>query len=385
MQQRVQQRMQDWPPMQGATTDWIHLEGSQHIMATSVGLHLAVPSGEVTAARAAMERCFAWLVEVGQRLTRFDQSSELCQLNARAGHWVVVSPMLLEVLAESLLAAQHSDGLFDPGLLPLLEALGYDRDYAEIAQREAGIEWRVQAGAARPGSWREIELDAARRRVRLPPGLRLDLGGIVKGWAADVAAERLLGEFDQVLVDVGSDMRVRGGLQPGEPWAIGVADPFGVPASEAEKRKNTKAVLTLGQGGIATSGATGRWWYRAGERQHHLIDPRTGRSARVYVDATDAEDRVTAASLIATATALAPTAAHAEIAAKVALLRGYPDALFSVEAAWAREQESSPASSSYGDDRVGLILVLGNGVVKCSTNLEAYLKAQGGGGNLWLE
>lgn len=371
--------------MQRAATEWVHVEATQRIMATSIGLHLAVPPDEVAAAREAIDRCLAWLVEVGQRLTRFDEASELCQLNASSGQWVRISPMLFAVLEQSVLAAQASDGLFDPGLLSLLEALGYDRDYGEIAQREAGIEWRVPVDVAEPGAWREIELDAARRRVRLPPGLRLDLGGIVKGWAADVAAARYLGDFEQALVDVGSDMHVRGGLQPGEPWAIGVADPLTPAEEEPGGARKTKAVLALGQGGIATSGATGRWWYRAGERQHHLIDPRTGQSAQVYVDGTDARDGQTAASLIATATALAPTAAHAEIAAKVALLRGYPDALFAVEAAWSRYAENPAAPRPYGDSGVALILVLGNGVVKCSENLHAYLETLGGGGNVWLE
>jgi thiamine biosynthesis lipoprotein len=111
------------------------------------------------------------------------------------------------------------------GLL-LLEALGYDRDYQQIARREAGTAWRVQQDAAGPGGWREIELDHATRRSRLPVGVRLDLGGIAKGWAADVALERCFHTFDNVLIDAGGDIRARRGARPGELWAIGIGDPL---------------------------------------------------------------------------------------------------------------------------------------------------------------
>ncbi|HKD75822.1 MAG TPA: hypothetical protein VKB76_10015, partial [Ktedonobacterales bacterium] len=123
-----------------------------------------------------------------------------------------------------------------------------------------------------------------------------------------------------------------------------------------------------------------RWWYRAGERQHHLIDPRTGRPAQVWIDHGD--DRDGTFPLIASATALAPTAAHAEIAAKVALLRGYPAALEAVEAAWETRDDAAP--TPYRDADVALLLVLGTGTVEYSTNFEAYLKVLGGGGNLWI-
>ena len=82
--------------------------------------------------------------------------------------------------------------------------------------------------------------------------------------------------------------------------------------------------------------------------------------------------------LIAAATALAETAAHAEVAAKVALLRGYPEALYAVEQAWAGK------SHLKADTGVALLLVLGNGSVFISANMQAFLDTCGGGGMLWL-
>lgn len=116
-------------------------------------------------------------------------------------------------------------------------------------------------------------------------------------------------------------------------------------------------------------------------RQHHLLDPRTGRPARLWLDGdgqTDDGDE----SLIATATALAPTAAQAEVAAKAALLRGYPEALRAVQASW-RDRDARSAVGAEGS--VALLLVMGNGRVVCSENLQGYLESLGGGGDLWLD
>ena len=363
------------------------VEHSQRLMATPVGVHVAVAPEDEARARAAIEDCLAWFREVEARLTRFVAESELCRLNAAAGAWHRVSKLLFSVVEQSVAAAEASGGLFDPTILPVLEALGYDRDFNDIAYREAPTARNADDVVAGPGSWRAIELDGARaerRRIRLPPGARLDLGGIAKGWAADVALDRCFSTLPDVLIDVGGDLRARGGPWEGELWAIGIGDPREVPdapAAEAEAER-CAAVLTLGRGGLATSGATMRWWYQAGERQHHLIDPRTGRPARVWIDAAD--DRAEEEPLIATATALAPTAAHAEVATKVALLRGYPQALDMVQAAWAASGAHDP-NAAYGDASVALILVLGTGQVVCSTNLQDYLATLGGGGNVWLD
>jgi thiamine biosynthesis lipoprotein len=353
------------------------IQAYRRIMAIHVGVHVEVPPELESRAQAAINECFAWLAEVETCLTRFAPTSELSRLNAAPGTWHTVSDMLFAVLEESLRAAEATEGLFDPGLLPLLEAYGYDRDFALIAQREASAEWRVPRDLVPPGGWREIELDSTQRRVRLPPGVRLDFGGIAKGWAADVALERCFADIPNVMIDLGGDLRVRGGSQTSFPWAIGIGD-----AREGVGASSEPAVtLTLGAGGLATSGATQRWWTRAGERRHHLIDPRVGAPARVWVQPGD--DAPGTLPLIATATALAPTAAHAEVAAKVALLRGYPKALTLVEAAWsAPEQASFPP---YQDAPVALIVMLGDGQVACSTNLRAYLTEFGEGGDLWLE
>jgi thiamine biosynthesis lipoprotein len=172
-------------------------------------------------------------------------------------------------------------------------------------------------------------------------------------------ARRFLAPFAAYLIDMGGDLRVHGGPAPGAPWIVGIADPRDAPspgqrapAIPAVTAQRYVAGIPLAEGGIATSGDTRRWWLRGGQRQHHLIDPRTGRSA-LPPDGTRLEGRVLAW------TALASTTAEADVLAKVAYLRGYPDGL--------REL-------ARGTDSAGLC-VFANGQLEVTPNLEEYLHA----------
>ena len=132
--------------------------------------------------------------------------------------------------------------------------------------------------------------------VRRPPGLRLDVGGIAKGVFADELAA-LLDGFDAYVLDCAGDLRVGGRAAIRRP--VHVSGPFG-----AERL----LTLSLATGAVATSGISRRSWTgRDGRPGHHLLDPRTGEP--VFTG-------------IVQATALAPTAAQAEILAKAAILSG---------------------------------------------------------------
>jgi thiamine biosynthesis lipoprotein len=247
-----------------------------------------------------------WFEAWEQALSRFRPDSELNQLNAAAGQAVRVSPVLWEVVDLACAAARDSDGLVTPTQLAALEAAGYDRTFEALPADRGGD---VPAARPAPDLSQAVARSAAQRRLRLAEGVRLDLGGVAKGWAADEAARRL-SQFGPALVDAGGDIAVSGPRQGDTPWSIEVANPF----FPDEALQN---LLLAGGRGVATSGRDYRRWRRNGRWWHHLLDPRTGRPAE-----TD----------VLTATVVAPSTAQAEVAAKVALILGSERGLAWLEA-----------------------------------------------------
>lgn len=199
-----------------------------------------------------------------QTLSRFRPDSELARLNVRAGTPVPVSGLLWEVLTTALEAAQATDGLYDPTLQRQMAALGYDRSFEQVPA------WSARPGATPEpgGGWRDIYLDQRRRRVMLPAGVGLDLGGLAKGLAADTALALLQARgVAMALINAGGDLAVHGLPPEGDAWPIAVAMPRG------------ECTVALARGAMATSGIARRHWRQGAEERHHLLDPRTGRPA----------------------------------------------------------------------------------------------------------
>jgi thiamine biosynthesis lipoprotein len=245
-------------------------------------------------------RVHALFARLHRTLTRFDAGSELSALNARAGEEVAASAVLLRAVEAALWAAQTSAGIVDPTLLDALEHAGYacsrDRESpASLAAALAAAPARRPAAPRTSSRWREIALDRSRRTIRLPAGVRLDLGGSVKGLAADLAADLLAGQRG-FAVDAGGDIRL-GGTHPA-PRTVRIQHPLHDEIADS---------FTVTSGAVATSGLRTRIWRTDDGFAHHLIDPSCGTSAWTGV---------------IQATALAPTALEAETLAKTALLRG---------------------------------------------------------------
>ncbi len=216
-----------------------------------------------------------WFEEWEQALSRFRPSSELNQLNARDGQVTPVSATLFSVIRAALDAAQRSTGLVTPTLLQSIERAGYDQSFDQLrqAQNAPGRGSAVlEALAVAPvlHAWEKIRLDETHRAVFLPEGVKLDLGGTAKGWAAQQAMQRLQ-EYGPALVDAGGDIAVSGAQADGRPWPVAVADPLQV--------QENLGVLMLESCGVATSGIDYRRWFRDGAWKHHIIDPRTGEPA----------------------------------------------------------------------------------------------------------
>jgi thiamine biosynthesis lipoprotein len=221
------------------------------------------PSGVVDWALTELER-------LEQCWSRFRPDSELSRLNTAAcdGAWTDVSASMLLALTCALDLHYLTAGRFDPTVLDALERAGYDRTFELVPPELQGAFRAIPAPGFAP-----VEIDEERSRVRLPPGTRIDLGGVGKGLAADLVARGLVDRGARTaLVSMGGDMRARGEPPPAGAWDIPVLDPFD------ETRVAFRYPLTAGA--IVTSTTRIRSWTRGGRSYHHLIDPATGDSAR---------------------------------------------------------------------------------------------------------
>jgi thiamine biosynthesis lipoprotein len=212
-----------------------------------------------------VERAFGWFREVEQRCSRFDPTSELRGLSTQVGKPVAVSPLLYEAVQFALSVARASGGAFDPTLGHVLEAKGFQRNYQTGESVSSGVELNA------PSSYRDVRLDPARRTITLRRPLVLDLGAVAKGLAIDLAA-RELGCFADFSIDAGGDLWTQGKNAEGEPWSVGILNPC-LPDELID-------VLRISDMAVCTSGGYERPAAR-GVGEHHLLDPRSGRSPRV--------------------------------------------------------------------------------------------------------
>jgi thiamine biosynthesis lipoprotein len=240
-------------------------------------IELLVEADEASNALAAAEAEFHRLEAL---LSRFRLDSELSRLNEAGA--LGAGPDLLQVVEIALAARDTTDGRVDISVHDALVAAGYDRSFELVARDAAAPAPRP---AQHPGGF-EVR-DGV---VYLEPGVRLDLGGIGKGYACEHAAE-ILGTAGPCLVNAGGDIATRAGR-----WTVAI-----------EAAAEPLTLELSGSNALATSGRDLRRWRRAGRELHHLIDPATGLPSE---------------SDLLRVTAVAHDAVAAEIAAKALFLAG---------------------------------------------------------------
>lgn len=248
----------------------------------------------------------ARLAELERAWSRFDPSSELVRLNERASGLAVPSSELLRLAVQSALRLwQATDGWFDPTTLAALEHAGYRRTFSEL--RDGDTCALVDSDLPTPGVPTPVDVivDDERGTITVPHGVRLDLGGVGKGLAADLLARELVARgAAAACVSVGGDVAVAG-VAPDGGWVIPVTSPL-VP-DEVHWQVPLASGGPLSSGGIAQSSRLVRTWVNNGVTQHHLIDPFTASPSR---------------SAIVGVTVIAEQAWWAEGVAKAALLAG---------------------------------------------------------------
>jgi thiamine biosynthesis lipoprotein ApbE len=234
--------------------------------ALSTGIQVAVTrTGALPTAQLVVARR---LDDIDRAVSRFRPDSDVARINQAEGRAVAVSDLCLRAITVALNVAAATDGIVDPTVGTSMEALGYDRDFAEVGSTALGP---VIAAAG----WRCVEIDAHARTVRVPAGVHLDLGASAKALVADEAAAHASEAAGcGVLVNIGGDVAIAGSAPAGG-WEVRVTDDHAAPADAPGQ------TIRIEHGGLATSSTTVRRWRRGDRDVHHIIDPRTGEPAAV--------------------------------------------------------------------------------------------------------
>ena len=224
--------------------------------------HVVVVGGE----RDLIARAQSRLSELESRWSRFRPTSEVSALNAHRSRPVKVGNDTYELVAHAVRACDLTAGRFDPTILDVMHANGYDRSYEHLADRKGFI---VESGIAAPGC-SGVRLDPLVSSIALGQGTGFDPGGIGKGLAADIVVRELRAAgAEGVMVNIGGDLAVEGTPPDHNGWIIGIEDP-----SEPSRMLGR---VTVEQGAVCTSSRARRTWLAGdGVAMHHIADPRTG-------------------------------------------------------------------------------------------------------------
>ncbi len=282
----------DAPPQAYVAQQWGGVVGRRRFRAMNTDVEIIAVDWRQSALLTSAEQVFH---DIEARFSRFLVESELSQLNARSGDECEVSPHLLQLLERAVYFHRITGGVFDPAILPDLEAAGYDRSFelvAPVASRPAPPPAECRASIA------DLRVDGRRSTVTTPRGMRVDLGGIGKGHAVDAAAYALTPARD-FLINAGGDIFASGNGSEGVGWPVAVSDPW-------DEERDLDVVI-LHDEAIATSTVARRRWQRGDAWHTHIIDPRTGLSVN---------------NAVVSVSVIAPTATEADVFAKTALLLG---------------------------------------------------------------
>lgn len=200
-------------------------------------------------------------------LSRTAEGSELYALNASNGETVEcgaddILPALIET---ALTISDATDGAFDPTLAPVLDAWGFTKDERRAPSADELKELLSHTGCGKVA----LEKTADGWTVTLLDGAQLDLGGIAKGYAADLLRAQLEKEgVTSATLDLGGDVFVMGRKTDGSDWRIAVKDPADT--------ESYLGVVSAADKFIVTSGVYERYFEENGVRYHHILDPKTG-------------------------------------------------------------------------------------------------------------
>lgn len=270
-----------------AWAEWYSAEATA--MTTRIGVEFWTEKPETAPALA--EAVFAEMRRIEDLMSSYRPKSVLSKLNSEAAK-AAFSPgsELFGLIQQAQAISKLSDGAFDI----TFSSAGVLYDYRKHQRPDS----TALEAAVRLIDYRKIEMDPDKGTVHfLMAGMRVDLGGIAKGYAVDRGVGILQAAgIQHARVSAGGDMRLLGDRR-GKPWVLGVKDP----RSDGGEKSESAVILPLADTAISTSGDYERFFMEGEERVHHIISPKTGRSASALQSVTILGPDATATDGLSTA------------------------------------------------------------------------------------
>ncbi len=248
------------------------LESSKHYLGTTVSAVVCTDAAGRPEAQDAMDRVWSKFAQAQARMNVFDPASDVSRLNHAFGHEIVVDDVVYALIEVSKRYKVITGGVFDVSIGPLADLWKAAASRNEMPSMDDIRQRKRLVDAGR------IEL-LGQGRVKLPDGMKIDLGGDAAGFLVDEGVKifRQAG-FNDFLIDAGGEIYAGGVSCQGRPWRVGINDP--------RNYGRVNGVVELFNAAVSTSGSYEKYVTINGDRWPHIINPITGYPPRGVVSAT---------------------------------------------------------------------------------------------------
>ncbi len=237
----------------------------------------------------AIDSAFTEIDRIEKLMSRFIVTSEIAEINASDSDEIYISSETAYILQNSQVISDLTGGAFDVTLAELMELWGFTGDSPSVPDKSAIERLMKHTGNEK---YSVSGIDTIYRVKLEDPEVKIDLGGIAKGYAIKRAAEVLKESgVKSAMVDAGGDIVVIGNKK-GKPFNVGIKSPDG---------EGIIGVIGAEDIAIVTSGDYERFFIEGGVKYHHIIDPATGYPARKCKSVTIIADDALVADALSTA------------------------------------------------------------------------------------
>ena len=212
------------------------------------------------------EEVLAKIKSLEELMTINAPGGDINRLNENAGKgYVELKPETIAVLKSARVISELSGGAFDITVGPVVKAWGVDTDNPRLPADETLNKLLSLV------NYQDVQIDDAKNRASLQkPGQIVDLGGIAKGYAGDVAIEMYKEKgIKSALINLGGNVAALGSKPDGKPWGVGIQNP-------GAENGEIIGVVHVSDRAVVTSGGYHKYFEKDGRRYSHIFDPQTG-------------------------------------------------------------------------------------------------------------